>query len=133
MVSEWDLANELLADAKLLLEHGGYRSSASQSYYAAYHACIALLERLGLKPSNFLGRDRRPANRWEHGIVIEQVTTNLRIVNLLTQELASPVRWMYSLRLRGDYRFDLSVSFYSAQSSYEMANRMIAKVEEHLT
>jgi uncharacterized protein (UPF0332 family) len=133
MASEWDLATELLADAKLLLENGGHRSSVSRSYYAAYHACIALLESLGLKPSNFIGRDRRPAKRWEHGIVIEQVTTNLRMVNLLTKELASPLRWMYSLRLRGDYRFDLSVSSYSAQSSYEMARQMVAKVEEHLT
>jgi uncharacterized protein (UPF0332 family) len=133
MASALDLAHELLADAKLLLENGGYRSSASRSYYAAYHAGIALLEHLGLKPSNFLGRNRRPAKRWEQGIVIEQVTTNLRIVNRLSQEVASPLRWMYSLRLRGDYRFDLSVSSYSAQSSYEVAKQMIAKVEEHLT
>jgi uncharacterized protein (UPF0332 family) len=133
MAGELDLANELLADAKLLLDNGGYRSSASRSYYAAYHACIALLESLGLRPNNFLGRDQRPAKRWEHGIVIKQVTTNLRIVNLLTQGLASPLRWMYSLRLRGDYRFDLSVSSYSAQSSYEMARQMVAKVEELIT
>jgi len=65
--------------------------------------------------------------------VIKQVTTNLRIVTLLTQGLASPLRWMYSLRLRGDYRFDLSVSSYSAQSSYEMAKQMVAKVEELIT
>lgn len=133
MASERDLANELLADAKLLVENGRYRSSASRSYYAVYHACIHLLESLGLKPSNFLGRDRRPAKRWEHGIVIEQVTTNLRMVNLLTKELASPLRWMYSLRLRGVYRYDLSVSSHSAQSSYEMAKQFLAKVEEHLT
>jgi uncharacterized protein (UPF0332 family) len=133
MASELDLAHELLADAKLLFENGGYRSSASRGYYAAYHACSALLESLGLKPSNFIGRDRRPAKRWEHGIVIEQVTTNSRIVNLLTPELATPLRWMYSLRLRGDYRYDLSVSSYSAQSSYEIAKQMVAKVEEHVT
>ena len=133
MTGEWDLANELLTDAKLLLDNGRCRSSASRSYYTAYHACIALLEHLGLRPSNFIGRDRKPAKRWEHGIVIEQVTTNSRIVNMLTQELASPLRWMYSLRLKGDYRHDLSVSLYSAQSSYEMAKQIAAKVEEHLT
>ena len=78
MAGEWDLTKELLADAKLLLENGGYRSSVSRSYYATYHACITLLESLGLKPSNFIGRDRKPAKRWEHGIVIEQVTIDLK-------------------------------------------------------
>jgi uncharacterized protein (UPF0332 family) len=133
MADEWGLANELLTDAKLLLDSDRCRSSVSRSYYAAYHACIALLEKLGLKPSNFIGRDRRPAKRWEHGIVVGQMTTDPTMTSLLTSELAAPLRWMYSLRLRGDYRPDLSVSSYSARSSYELAQQIVSKVKEHLT
>ena len=57
-MGELELALDLLADAKLLLENARHRSAVSRSYYAAYHACIALLESLGLKPGNFIGRDR---------------------------------------------------------------------------
>jgi uncharacterized protein (UPF0332 family) len=60
---ELELARELLADARLLLAHGRHRSTVSRAYYAAYHACIALLESLGLKPQNYPGKGGRPANR----------------------------------------------------------------------
>ena len=49
---ELELARELLDDAKLLLKEGRYRSTVSRAYYAAYHACIALMESLSLKPQN---------------------------------------------------------------------------------
>jgi hypothetical protein len=131
-MGELELALELLVDARLLLDSARHRSAVSRSYYAAYHACIALLERLGFKPSNFIGRDKRPARRWEHGIVIRQVTGNPRLVGVLSAGLATPLTWMYSLRLRGDYRHDLSVSDYASQSSYELAQQIITTVEGHL-
>ena len=131
-MGELELALDLLADAKLLLENARHRSAVSRSYYAAYHACIALLESLGLKPGNFIGRDRRPARRWEHGIVIRQVTGNPSLTAVLSSGLATPLTWMYSLRLRGDYRYDLTISDYSSRSSYELAQRIVAKVKEHL-
>lgn len=131
-MSELELALELLVDAKLLLDSARHRSAVSRSYYAAYHACIVLLESFGLRPSNFIGRDRRPARRWEHGIVVRQVTGNPRLAAVLSPALATPLTWMYSLRLRADYRYDLSVSDYSSQSSYQLAQQIIAKVEEHL-
>jgi len=46
---ELELAQELLADARLLLAQGRYRSTVSRAYYAAYHACIALMESFGLR------------------------------------------------------------------------------------
>jgi uncharacterized protein (UPF0332 family) len=132
-MTELELAAELLVDAKLLLDNGRYRSSASRSYYAAYHASITLLESLGLKPNNFMGRDRRPAKRWEHGIVITQVSTHPTMLQILTPKLVAPVRWMYALRVRGDYQCPTLVSSYSAQSSYERAQQIVAKVEEHVS
>jgi len=63
------VAREFLADAKLCLDNGRFRSAASRSYYAVFHACIALFERFGYIPSNFRGRDGGPARRWEHRIV----------------------------------------------------------------
>src|SRR5437660_7551746 len=144
-MGELELALDLLADAKLLLENARHRSAVSRSYYAAYHACIALLESLGLKPGNFIGRDRRPplkagsagvspaganeedvsfsskgassesslraaldagetpalpvntaARRWEHGIVIRQVTGNRSLTAVLSSGLATPLTCIYS-------------------------------------
>ena len=80
MNPELELARELLEDARLLLAHGRHRSTVSGAYYAAYHACIALLEKLGLKPQNYAGKSGRPANRWEHGIVTAEVAANPRSI-----------------------------------------------------
>ena len=129
---ELTLASELLNDAQLLLDKGSYRSSVSRSYYAAYHACIALLESFGLEPHNFLGKDGRPARRWEHGIVISEVATNASSVNVLSLPLAIQVRWQYSLRIRADYQAAIAPSAYSVKRSYEAASEIITKVEGQL-
>ncbi|MCX7643584.1 MAG: hypothetical protein N2116_07255 [Armatimonadetes bacterium] len=63
------LALELLRDAQNLLAAGSLRSAMSRSYFAAYHACVDALERLGFAPQHFRRRDGLPATRWEHGIV----------------------------------------------------------------
>ncbi|MBI5636582.1 MAG: HEPN domain-containing protein [Nitrospinae bacterium] len=40
-------ADEFLRDARVLLESGGFGSSISRSYYAAFHGAKAVLFRLG--------------------------------------------------------------------------------------
>ena len=42
------MAHQLLYDAEILLEHGGYNSAISRLYYACFHATTALLQSRGL-------------------------------------------------------------------------------------
>ncbi len=101
---ELELARELLEDARLLLAQGRRRSTVSRAYYAAYHACIALMESVGLKPQNYPGKNGRPASRWEHGIITAEVATDPRLSGILTPPVALQLRWQYMQRIRGDYR-----------------------------
>ena len=95
-------------------------------------ACIALLESFGLKPHNFIGKNGRPARRWEHGIVISEVATNAEAVNVLSLTRAIQLRWEYSLRIRADYKVGVASSAYSVRSSYDAAKEIITRVEGQL-
>lgn len=104
MNRELELARELLEDARLLLAQGRYRSAVSRAYYAAYHACVALLESFGLRPGNYTGRSGRPASRWEHGIITAAVAADSQLSGVLTRPVALQLRWQYAQRIRSDYR-----------------------------
>jgi uncharacterized protein (UPF0332 family) len=129
---ELSLAHELLEDARLLLAQGRYRSTVSRAYYAAYHACVALLESYGLRPSNYTGRGGRPASRWEHGIVTAIVVTDSHLSGVLTRPIALQLRWQYAQRIRSDYRAHETISAMTAQTSVELAEHIIANVEGYL-
>jgi uncharacterized protein (UPF0332 family) len=126
------LAQELLQDAKALLDMGSSRSSISRSYYAAYHACIALLEFRGLKPSNFTGKGGWPARRWEHGIIIALTAANPVFQAVLTPRLGLQVSWLYILRIRSDYRPGKPPSAKQAEEAHKAAERIVQKVEAKL-
>jgi HEPN domain len=132
MTPELDLARELLEDARVLFTQERYRSTTSRAYYAAYHACIALMESLGLRPQNYVGRSGRPAGRWEHGIITAEVATDPRLRAILTQPIALQLRWQYLQRIRGDYRAGETISAMTAQTSFRLAERIIVTVEEYL-
>jgi uncharacterized protein (UPF0332 family) len=129
---ELALARELLEDAKLLLAQGRYRSTVSRAYYAAYHACIALMESFGLKPQNYTGKSGRPAGRWEHGIVTAEVAADPRLSGVLSAPVALQLRWQYQQRIRGDYRARETISALTAQAGVSLAEQIILKVEEHI-
>jgi hypothetical protein len=132
MTPELDLARELLEDARVLLTQERYRSTTSRAYYAAYHACIALMESLGLRPQNYIGRSGRPAGRWEHGIITAEVAADPRLRAILTQPVTLQLRWQYLQRIRGDYRAGETISAMTAQTSFRLAERIIVTVEEYL-
>ena len=132
MNAELKLARELLNDAALLLKEGRYRSTVSRAYYAAYHACIALMESLGLKPQNYVGKGGRPAGRWEHGIVTAEVAADPRLSKILTPPVALQLRWQYLQRIRGDYRAQETISLMTAQTGVSLAEQIIASVEGYL-
>jgi len=127
------VAEEFLADAELCLDNGRYRSAVSRAYYGAFHACVALFEHYGYRPSHFLGRDNRPAQRWEHGIVrryfpIEFVHRR----RLIDWQLGIEVRLLYESRVKADYRVDLSISETMARSSFEGVRRLIQVIERRV-
>ena len=132
MSAELSLARELLEDARLLLSQGRHRSAVSRAYYAAYHACVVLLESFGLRPGNYTGRSGRPANRWEHGIVTTTVVTDPQLSRVLTRPIALQLRWQYAQRIRSDYRVHETISTMTAQTSVELAEHIIANVEGYL-
>jgi hypothetical protein len=129
---ELRLAHELLEDARLLLAQERYRSTVSRAYYAAYHACVALLESFGLRPHNYTGRSGRPAGRWEHGIITAEVVADPRLSNVLTRPIALQLRWQYLQRIRSDYRAHETISAITAQTSVGLAEHILANVEGHL-
>jgi hypothetical protein len=130
---ELELAREFLKDAQALLEAGSIRSSISRSYYAAYHACIALLEYSGFKPDNFTGKSGWPARRWEHGIIMAQAAANPVIQSVLTPQLGLQVAWLYTLRIRSDYRPEVLPSVKQGKEVYKIARQIVQKVEAKLT
>jgi uncharacterized protein (UPF0332 family) len=132
LLTPHSLAHELLKDARLLLAQERYRSTVSRAYYAAYHACVALLENVGLRPGNYMGRSGRPAGRWEHGIVTAIVVADLRLSEVLTRPVALQLRWQYAQRIRSDYRALETISAMTARTSVELAEQIIANVEGYL-
>ncbi|MFQ6052590.1 MAG: HEPN domain-containing protein [Candidatus Hydrothermarchaeota archaeon] len=50
-----ELADEMIEDAKILLEKERFRSAADRAYYAMYHAAYAVLASKGFKPKTHRG------------------------------------------------------------------------------
>lgn len=129
---ELELAKELLADARVLIGQSCHRSTVSRAYYAAYHACIALMESLKLKPQNYPGKSGRPASRWEHGIVTAEVAADPRLRTILSPPVASQLRWQYMQRIRGDYRASGGTTPLTAQIAVSLAEQFVTTVEGYL-
>jgi len=124
------VAREFLADAKLCLDNGRFRSAVSRAYYATFHICVALFEHYGYRPSNFLGWGGQPARRWEHGVIAKNFP--LEFVHkrkLISWALGIVVRRLYKLRLRADYKVELTVTPALAQDAYSEAERLVGDVE----
>jgi uncharacterized protein (UPF0332 family) len=124
------VAREFLADAKLCLDNGRFRSAVSRAYYGAFHACVALFEHYGYQPSHFLGRDKRPARRWEHGIVRKYFPIEfVHKRKLVDWQLGIGLSSLYESRAKADYRVDMRISETMARSSFEKAQRLVQVVE----
>ena len=126
------LAQELLEDVQLLLARGRFRSTVSRAYYAAYHACIALMESVGLKSQNYPGKSGRPASRWERGIITAEIATDSRLSGILTPPVALQLRWQYMQLIRGDYRVRETISLLTAQTGVSLAEQIVTIVEGYL-
>jgi uncharacterized protein (UPF0332 family) len=130
MQQELDLSQEFLRDAESLFKQNGYRSSLSRCYYAVYHACIALFRAYGFRPSNFIGRDGRSANRWEHGII--RVNFFLEFVqkrHLLEWKAGGQIRRLYSDRINADYQPNAVLSQTYVECSLNIACEFVEKIK----
>ena len=124
------VAGEFLADAKLCLDNGRFRSAVSRAYYGAFHACVALFEHYGYRPSHFLGRDKRPARRWEHGIVRKYFPIEfVHKRKLVNWQLGIGLRSLYESRAKADYRVDMRISKTMACKGFEEAQQLIQAIE----
>jgi len=95
----WEMAQESLSVARAAEESGGYRSSASRYYYAAYQAATALLLYRGLTPPQ--GREA-----WTHEdtpFLLAFETGTLIRSRDRRNDLAARLRNLYRLRLVADY------------------------------
>ena len=124
------VAKEFLADAKLCLDNGRFRSAVSRAYYGAFHACVALFEHYGYQPGHFLGRDKRPARRWEHGIVRKYFPIEfVHKRKLVDWQLGIGLSSLYESRVKADYRVDMRISETMARNSFEGAQRLVQVIE----
>lgn len=129
--SRLELSERFLVDAKVSLRNGGFRSSASRSYYAVYHACVALFEFFNLKPGNFRGRNQLPAKRWEHKII----TVNFHIEFVQRRKrfdwsMGSGLRSLYETRIRADYKPELAVTEQLAKKRIILAEKISQQIVE---
>jgi len=124
------VAKEFLADAELCLNNGRFHSAVSRAYYGAFHACVALFEHYGYRPSNFPGRGKRPARRWEHGIVRKYFPVEfVHKRRLIDWQLGIGVRLLYESRAKADYRVDMRISEKMARDSFEEARQLLQAIE----
>jgi uncharacterized protein (UPF0332 family) len=129
--SRLELSKRFLQDAKVCLENKGFRSCVSRSYYAVYHACVALLEFFNFKPGNFRGRNRLPAKRWEHKIII--VNFHIEFVQrrkLFDWSMGMQLRSLYDTRIRGDYKPNLVVTEQLARERFILAEKIFQQIVE---
>jgi uncharacterized protein (UPF0332 family) len=127
------VASEFLEDAQLCLGNGRFRSAVSRAYYGAFHACIALFEHYGYRPSNFVGWGGRPAKRWEHGVVFKHFP--LEFVHkrkLVDWRIGIIPRRSYKLRIKADYKVDLVITQALAKDACKEAKRLVQTVEQEV-
>lgn len=101
------LAEEFLRDAEELLQNRRFRSAVSRCYYGIYHLCVALFERHGLKPSNFIGKSGRPMTVWEHSVITRRFFHEFITRRPLFQwQDGQLIRRLYADRITADYEVD---------------------------
>lgn len=84
------IAEEMLADAKLLYEQKRYRSAASRAYYAIFHAVKALLNQVGQSCQS-------------HGGAISRFGQYVVNTGLMDKDFSKFLGRAYNLREKGDY------------------------------
>ena len=127
----WKMAQDSLASALLLQQHGQDRASASRSYYSAYQAATALLLYQNLIPPQ--GREA-----WSHDLtpdLLRNIPGKLLKTNI-SKDIALRLEGAYDLRLIADYisgvqvdEVKLKVSLKSVGFIYKVVRDILSQEE----
>jgi uncharacterized protein len=106
------LADEMMADAKLLLAEDRMRSSASRAYYAVYNAASAVLHSLGSSPKT-------------HSGTLSEFSRAVVAPGLMDKGAAKTLRQLFELRQACDYN-----SYYRVDEV--VAAELVCRAEEFI-
>lgn len=112
-------AQEMLAAAKVNLDHDFYASGVNRSYYAAFYAANALLATLG-------------EARSKHSGVISVFRQRFIKTGELPAELSEIYGDLMNSRQSGDYNLNTRVEMETARELLGKARRFVEKVEQWL-
>ena len=113
------LAEDCLAQAKLLYENGFYRGVCSKAYYAYFDAVRALLMSKGITTQS-------------HSSVRGVFSLHFVKDGPFTKQDSSVINELFMLRQTGDYEPDEDISEADALSAVETAAEFVLQVEVYL-
>jgi uncharacterized protein (UPF0332 family) len=117
--TEWDRALEAFRAAQLLVAHGGFDSTASRAYYAAFHAATALF---ALEGRTFT----------KHSALETAVHRDLVKTGRWSADLGRDYSFCLDVRGVGDYGSDVRVDANQATDAIEAARRILLAVHDAL-
>ncbi|MGQ9833267.1 MAG: HEPN domain-containing protein [Candidatus Villigracilaceae bacterium] len=112
-------AQEMLAAARVNLDHNFYASSVNRSYYAVFYAANALLATLG-------------EARSKHSGVISMFRQRFIKTGELPAELSEIYGDLMNSRQSGDYDINTRIEMETAEQLLEKARRFVNEVEQWL-
>lgn len=120
MVDEYgrlvELADEMLADARLLLAEGRRRSAVNRAYYATFDAASAVLRKLGSSPRTHAG-------------VLSEFGQKVVKDGLTEKGSAKILRRLFELRQECDYDEYYEVAPDEASEAVEQASEFVERVK----
>ena len=111
------LADEALADARLLLEHHRHSAASNRSYYAMFYAAMAALS---------LVSSRLPKS---HRGTISLFGRHYVQSGKMDRQFAIDLRTAYNLRLQGDYGTSPELGSEQVQEVVDKAQAFISEVK----
>ncbi|OQX52660.1 MAG: hypothetical protein B5M53_08040 [Candidatus Cloacimonas sp. 4484_209] len=109
-------ADEMLADAKLLLAEDRLRSATNRAYYAMFDAATAILVRLDVKCKSHKG-------------VLNQFSQYVVKSGLVDKELGKNLQRAYDMRQKSDYDFFAIITEEDAEKIVKNAEEFINEIK----
>lgn len=106
-------------------EKGYVRSAVSRNYYAAFQAATAILHYVSLVPPD-------GEQGWSHQSTPDMIEEHLKVFissRNIRHRLKEQLRDLYKLRVRADYRADLSIENTDVQEAKRTVGFIMAQIE----
>lgn len=114
-----ETAKNCLYDARVLIDHESYKSSANRSYYAVFHAMRAVLV--------FDEFDSK-----KHSGIISEFRKRYIKTGILGTEISKIVDIQFSVRTHSDYDDFYVISKSESLNQLNEAEKMVEEVEKYL-